>query len=497
MNAIEARVFVEQVLSQPNVDAAAQVVQKNSRRLDDTFFAVLQQMIEEEISRSAGGSWGNSFEDRLAESLARISERRAPSQRQQALQMLLDYALQVRAQAGGSPGASAQPLQLTCPQCQQTYPVLCPGFGRHAASATVVQAARGASCTLCGAQIGFVNCSCGNVISLTGQPAAPSAPPKGNSFEYYVREIQKLGSANQAAEPPGDDEPAMDDISKMRRLIANDQRHNVAMMKTLPGMVSEAVVEELESIQQEYERLVRFGEPTKYPLYKIVDLQGKIAACQESLARAHESLRHDEKAREFYAAAAQAYDELGHAAKAAGCRENIAQIDLALEGNVDDEILRLQHALDAIPRPSLEHVRRMIKLAELQSANGDTFAADEMFQHAEAELEELGHSPGGPSGGSLAQALFESVRQIQSGVPSSGSRPIEEQMTVRNCFRSIYNGRAQIFRQSNPAEAARYLAMAKQLDSAEDNKAFSSEMLKMLPALFGENPPSPPRRPRT
>lgn len=94
MNAFQARMFIEQILAQPSVPAAAQVVQANLGALDAVFFLVLQQMIQAE-QPDPGGSWGGSMEDRIAEGMARLGSPVAPSQRLQALCMLQNYAGQL------------------------------------------------------------------------------------------------------------------------------------------------------------------------------------------------------------------------------------------------------------------------------------------------------------------------------------------------------------------------------------------------------------------
>src|SRR5206468_3492899 len=94
MNALQARMFIEQILAQPSIPAATQLVQANLSLLDATFFMVLQQLIQQEQATSVG-NWGGSVEDRIAERMAHLNSPSAPSQRLQALQMLLNYAGQL------------------------------------------------------------------------------------------------------------------------------------------------------------------------------------------------------------------------------------------------------------------------------------------------------------------------------------------------------------------------------------------------------------------
>jgi hypothetical protein len=437
MNAFEARMFIEQVLAQPSIPAAAQLVQANVRALDQVFFMVLQQMMQEAQPRSTG-NWGGSVEDRIAEGLARIQNPTGPSQRLQALTMLHNFALQQCQQL-----AVANLLQ---PQSPSTKPP---------------------------------------VLAPTGTPpvlpqtAPPRLPGAAKGFDYWLKQIQN-GGASAAAQPAASTPEPLDDMAKARRLMEIDRRYLPMLADTMPGRANDQVIRNLESVHDDYERLARCGLPT-YPLYTERDLEGKMADVMESLARAHDSLNHVEEARRAYKQAQQMWQHTGQADKARRCEAALARLKLSTEGNVDDEVNRLQEELELISAPSLAHVKALVELGELQSRASDDFAAEESLLQAQDEMEQLGYASGsGPSGTDLAKALQESLLGIMSGDAPKGPTQIETKILGRDLQLRILLALAQIYRESDPDKANDYLQRSKEMDSSAENEAFSDEMLKAL-----------------
>ena len=102
----------------------------------------------------------------------------------------------------------------------------------------------------------------------------------------------------------------MDDIQKAQRFMELDRRFMGAMMRIMPGVASEDVVAEFQSLQQGYGELLQLGPP-QYPLYQHDDLRRKMAECEEYVARTYDSLRDNEPASRHYEQAALAYEALG------------------------------------------------------------------------------------------------------------------------------------------------------------------------------------------
>ncbi len=273
-----------------------------------------------------------------------------------------------------------------------------------------------------------------------------------------------------------------DDVGKARRLIEIDQRYLLAMPDTLPGKASEAVVRTFESIKADYEALIQAGPPS-FALYKVEDLLVKVADVTESIARTYDSLRNDDQAAIHYERAAEAYARHGHADKAQRCRSALAQLKLSADGNIDDELQRLQKFLATLTPPSLEHAKTRVQLAELYSAAGDDFEAEAHLKNAEQELQQLGYT--NPGGEHLADALTQSMNRILSGEAGTGPSAIENQMLVRDLYRRIYLAYAQMCRSTDPDKAADWLKKAEAMDSSGMNQQFSDEMMKSLGSLMG------------
>ena len=272
-----------------------------------------------------------------------------------------------------------------------------------------------------------------------------------------------------------------DDVGKARRLIEIDQRYLMAMPSTMPGQASEAVVAMFESIKADYEALIQAGPPS-FPLYSVDDVHVKVADVTESIARTYDSLRNDEQAAMHYERAAEGYERHGHADKAQRCRNAIAQIRLSADGNIDDELQRLQKVLATLPPPSLEHAKTTVQLAELYSAAGDDFEAEEQLKRAQQELQQLGYD--NPGGGNLAEALAQSMNGILSGEARSGPSTIEIQMLVRDLYRRMYLAYAQIYRSTDADAAAEWLKKAEAMDSSDMNEQFSNEMMKSIGSML-------------
>ena len=203
MNAFQARAFIEQVLSSPNVYLAQALVDANLAQLDATFFQVLQQMIHEADNQ---GQFGSSlFSPNMPGVVADyvINNHAQSEQRSQGLRMLYQYAAARQQQTNAAPQArpSSNPptqLQVTCSGCGNSYPVMCPGFGMHMPGPTVVATPQGGACTLCGAPFAYVTCVCGTMTTL-GAPA--STPATSEYSEAYDAEQYDGQESSQYQEP--------------------------------------------------------------------------------------------------------------------------------------------------------------------------------------------------------------------------------------------------------------------------------------------------------
>ena len=277
-------------------------------------------------------------------------------------------------------------------------------------------------------------------------------------------------------------DPPLDDMSKMRRLMELDQRSLAAMFMLMPGKATETGVAEWKEIHAGYEDLLRAGAP-KDAFYTLDSVRKKMADTTDSIARSYDSLNNLEQAKLYYEQAAQSYEEIGDHDKANRCRNHIAQIRLSDEGNLDDELLRLQTMLESVPKNSLQHAQLLIDLGELYIQMSDDDEAEKLLTVANRELDELG---GNPAGANLGDALAQSLSSILEGKHAGGPTPIETQTLMRGLYRRLYLALAQIYRELDADKAAAYLAQARQLDSKELNEDFSKRMLEALSGDLGK-----------
>jgi len=183
----QARMFIEQILVSPSIPYAQMLVESNINALNDTFFQVLNQMIQEAQMQGSSFSLPSSIVANLPDSAADIYFNQASggSQRLQGLQMLQQYAWMRRQQMGFQSVPQQTPLQVTCYSCRMPFTVFCPGFGVHMPSPSVVASPLGGVCTICGGQFTSATCLCGVVNTLghhTVHQPEPHVQPDFNSL---------------------------------------------------------------------------------------------------------------------------------------------------------------------------------------------------------------------------------------------------------------------------------------------------------------------------
>ena len=236
----------------------------------------------------------------------------------------------------------------------------------------------------------------------------------------------------------------MDDTAKALWFMEIQQRHMAAMPKILPGTASDELIEEFKAIYDDYKKLLKMGPPVQ-PLYTLNDVRGRMADALDKIARTYDSMRNEEKAIYYYEQAAMAFDEINQSDNAAQSQHLIAQIKLNREGNIDEEIQRLQARLSTITENSLEYVKALVGLGELQMKGGDDFAAEEYITDALAKLEALGYPD--PSDQDPKEILKQTLRDIKSGKANVGRTQIEMLLAVRSLYQRIYQSLSAIYQE--------------------------------------------------
>jgi tetratricopeptide (TPR) repeat protein len=300
-------------------------------------------------------------------------------------------------------------------------------------------------------------------------------------FEGWLR---KLGEESTGIKPGETFDPTqpMDDLTKLRWLMAIDRRYMLAMPKRLPGRADETVARELEEICADYERLLQAG-PSQSTFFTTEALREKIADLQRSIASTYGSLRRYLEAGRYFEAAAQSYAGIGKMEQAQSCRNDWDRLQFDQDGNLDDEIQRLRDMLSATAPGTLDRVQALIELGVLYSNGGDDYEAEELLREAEKELSTISDDP---SGVDLATALKNSLLSVYQGQQTSEPAPIVTAMQINGLYRQLYQSLARIHETKNPQLAAEYRQKAAARDSRKNNDEFSEAMLKALENELGK-----------
>lgn len=266
MNPYQARAFIEQVMSSPNIYLAQMLVDANVAQLDSTFFQVLEAMIQEADRQGQFGS--NLFSPNMPGVVADylINSHAQKDQRAQGLRMLYQYAASKRqtnpAATSGATAPEFSPLEITCSGCGRTYPVICPGFGVHAASATVVATPQGGACTLCGAQFTYVTCACGALTYLNSpqnEPAsAPSIRERGPATDAQSSAFRET-AFNQS--PSNTDASNLGDDDNFKELFGELQ--GLYTQEKSSGNMDDARQAGLDSLMQRLGDMINSDRPDK------------------------------------------------------------------------------------------------------------------------------------------------------------------------------------------------------------------------------------------
>jgi tetratricopeptide (TPR) repeat protein len=307
------------------------------------------------------------------------------------------------------------------------------------------------------------------------------AGPLSLGFEGWMDRLFPESQGQGSGEEFDPSQP-MDELKKMRWLMAIDRRYLAALPRTKIGLADEQVLKELEEIAADYQKLLEAG-PSRYLFTSEAGLREKIADSRSSAAQVAEILRDYPRAQDHYLAAAEIYTATGKGDQARKVQASLARLKFAQEGNVDAEIRRLRSEIDALPESSLAHQEGLIELAGLYSSNGDDYEAEQLLVKAEALLD---RHQGDPSGSKLADALSESLLSIMQQKHAGGPTPVEKMLKANELYRELYLGLARIYQAADPKKAAHYREKATQRDSRANNDAFSEQMRKALKGDLGK-----------
>lgn len=446
---------IQQIMNAPSYEAAVERLRGHVFGMDGEaeyrlFMTVVGQQIQQaeqalqQARENPGGdSWGNSFEDRMAQHMAEIQAGyhagnsphvQAAEKRLHDLNLLARYAQQF--------------WQERAPELQAPDPPP-PSTGPEVA-----------------------------------EPDEPAPAERMAAFQRHARAI--LGDPVPAA-PGADAAPApLGEIEALQAMLAADRRLTRGMMATMPGSASAGIVEELSDLHRSYARILR-DAPGDSSLIEPADLRRKMGQCQELAGRAWESLRDDAAALARYERALAEFRQAGDGAEAERMERKIRDLQILLSGDHDAEILAIQERLDTVARPSLEAAELLIALGVACTHAGDAFAGREHLHQAETMLRAMGIEP--PSAEQLASDLFGSMQALLGGAAGTTPAPIEASMKVRAVYKQLYQALSAAYRDSDPADADfeenlaladRYLKAWEAMDSRQQSDAFSAKAMDYL-----------------
>ena len=329
-------------------------------------------------------------------------------------------------------------------------------------------------------------------VELSEEAARDADPEEEDGVPAVQEEPQELGLEGWLnrlqqefpvrARPQTDRAEPLDDLSKMKRFMELDRRHMFALPRVLPGKADGSLLQELQEIAAGYGQLCKAG-PHSYGLYTGEQLATRIADVHSTMAHVCECMRDDAQAEKEYAVAIGIYTGLGKHDKVQACRTSLARLKEARRGGTNEEFKRLQAELAKRQDGSIEHAQTLIELAGLHSRNHDDQEAEKLYLQAEQILGRLG---GDPSGGTLAEALTQSLLSLQGGLPAAGPSNIGTAMQTRVLYRELCMGLARMYQTRRPDLARRYSERAAQRDSRQQNDEFSTAMLRALRGELGK-----------
>ena len=404
----------------------------------NTLYMQTQQQLNSTDPYGSGESWGSSFEDRMAQSLAEI-------------------------QAGVSHGPNPvyQQLQYRLQSLQ--------AIAQHA------QAFR---------QEALQQSAVGTPDPAGQEDSSNQVERQVGAFEHHARQIQELFAGTTAGDPPAvpDDEP-LDEMAALQLYVATDSRMTAIMARLMPGQADESVIDELLEICEAYGRVLN-GPASSHGMYADAHLHRKIGQALSFAGMASESLRQDARAVEFYEQAVGAYEAANDHGEISKARSKIEELRVVLSGDVDADIERLQQAVLDTPEPALARVEALIALGEALVREGDSYGARDHLLEAETILIDPSNGFANPSSGDLAESLLSSMQDLMSGKTQAGATSIEEKVAVRGLYSRLYHALAAAYRDDDPDRAAGYLDSAEEMDSDEGSRDFGEDMLALLGSKY-------------
>lgn len=306
--------------------------------------------------------------------------------------------------------------------------------------------------------------------------------PQGLGLAGWLDRLNRQFPVESGSDELVADKP-LDDMAKMRRLMAIDRRYLAVMPRAQIGLANTSVLQELEAIAADYRKLLQAGAPTQSLFYTENKLRTKIADTATTTAQVCEILDDYPAAERQYAAAERIYEEVGDRDKLQRCRADRARLKFGETGDFNSEIKRLRAELNTQKPNSIGYAETLIELAGIYGNNNDDTEAEKLLKQAKGILDGIEHMKGvrgDPTGGDLGTALVQTMQRMLQDSDVGGSPSIVEMMRVSGLYRQLYLQLARIYDTKDPVMAADYRDKATQRDSRAYNDIFSDVARRAL-----------------
>lgn len=345
-----------------------------------------------------------------------------------------------------------------CPRCGQLQDFICPGFGQHTPSKTLVRIGDNVQCIQCGQFITTTTCSCGCVTTLT--PDILDDPTANN----YV-------TGKQLAEY----------MSRYLEIIT--KQFIPAAVSQINQGVDETLITELHAILADWESLFA-SLPEKYPPVNPAIVRIRIADTKSQIAGWYYTRHNSQEALRYYERAQQDYEALGDKQRVQECWNSIAQVHLREEGIIDKELQRRQAELETLSKGSLHYVESVIELSNLYAQAGDDFETEKVLLAAEEAFKSLKlvDDNGRYLPDLLEQRIFEQDK-ITSDQETYQKYALLVHTLLLLLQEKLYTALTAVYRLRDVEKVLHYSRLAKQTAGNEGHMASSVELQLALTIL--------------
>jgi hypothetical protein len=304
--------------------------------------------------------------------------------------------------------------------------------------------------------------------------------PEAKQYETFLSlrlEIDKVREAPQQAAPFSPDELRLGQAcSELFSKLA-------VPLNTGPGLASQALIDELESLITQYESLLEEADPANRARRQALDA---IAEAQYAAGRISLILRDYDQARRWFQESAESFGRLGDQFGLQLCRRQLSSIHILSTGDADAELRAALETLtrEQVPVGSLDRAQAIVSQISQTVKAGDWFAVKRLIEEAVRELERQGYP------NDEEQSPDEALKSWIESVPGDlrGNDFLYRLSQVVQLYAGIWGARASLSEAGADERLAGIRSLVHQLDleslQADDDlqRRFASASARPLAA---------------